>query len=132
MKQIVTNEKYTVENDFIVFNRKFKKLDALSLEFIAEVQIKKDLNNEKYFSYGVLLYAKPIEAIELKGKSYFTNFNDLTYKPINNDRFQFIQDNQATYNDGVISIKAKNTITNQIENITLIPFGKTILRQVSF
>jgi uncharacterized protein len=132
VKQIVTNEKYIVENDFIVFNRKFKKLDALSLEFIAEVQIKKDLNNEKYFSYGVLLYAKPIEAIELKGKSYFTNFNDLTYKPINNDRFQFIQDNQATYNDGVISIKAKNTITNQIENITLIPFGKTILRQVSF
>lgn len=132
VKQIVTNEKYTVENDFIVFNRKFKKQDTLSLEFIAEVQIKKDMNNEKYFSYGTLLYAKPIEAIEQKGKSYFTNFNDLTYKPINNDRFQFIQDNQATYNDGVISIKAKNTTTNQIENITLIPFGKTILRQVSF
>lgn len=132
VKQIVTNEKFTVENDFIVFNRNFKKQDALSLEFKTEVQIKKDLNNEKYFSYGALLYAKPIEAIELKGKSYFTNFNDLTYKPINNNRFQFIQDNQATYNDGVISIKAKNTITNQIENITLIPFGKTILRQVSF
>ena len=132
VKQIVTDEKYTVKNDFIVFNRKFKKQDVLSLEFISEIQIKKDLNNEKYFSYGALLYAKPIDAIALKGKSYFTNSNDITYKPLHNDRFQFIQDNQATYNDGAITIKAKNTITNQIENITLIPLGKTILRQVSF
>jgi DUF1680 family protein len=131
-KQIVTDEKYTIETDFIVFNRKFKKQDAFTLEFKAEVQIKKDLNNEKHFSYGALFYAKPIEAIELKGKSYFTNFDDLTYKPKDNNRFQFIEENQATFNNGQILIKAKNKTTNQIENVTLIPFGKTILRQVSF
>lgn len=131
-KQFVTNEKYTIENDFIVFNRKFKKQEALTLEFKAEVEIKKDLNNENYFSYGALFYAKPIEAFEQKGKSYFTNFDDLTYKPKDNHRFEFIEENQASFNKGQITIKAKNKTTQQIENITLIPFGKTILRQVSF
>lgn len=132
VKQIVTNEKYTIENDFIVFNRKFKKQEALTLEFKAEVEIKKDLNNENYFSYGALFYAKPNEAFEQKGKSYFTNFDDLTYKPKDNHRFEFIEENQASFKNGQITIKAKNKTTQQIENITLIPFGKTILRQVSF
>jgi DUF1680 family protein len=129
---IVTKEKYTVENEFLVFDRPFAKQDVIEIAFKAQVEIKEDLNNDKYFTYGALFYAKPIEAIEFKGKSYFTNFDDLTYKPKDNNRFQFIQDNLATFNNGTITIKAKNSTTNQIETITLIPFGKTILRQVSF
>ena len=93
---------------------------------------KEDLNKGKYFSDGALFYAKPIEAIEQKGKSYFTNFDDLIYKPKDNNRFQFILNNQATLSDSKITIKAKNKTTNQIESITLIPFSKTFLRQVSF
>ena len=130
--EIMTNEHYTIENEFLVFDRPFAKEDAIEIEFKAKVQIKEDWNNEKYFSYGPLFYAKPIEAIEQKGKSYFSNFDDLTYKPKNNNRFNFVEDNQATFSDGKIVIKAKNRTTNQIESITLIPFGKTILRQVSF
>lgn len=129
---IATKEKYTIENGFLVFNRPFTKKDAIEIEFKAKVQLKEDLNNEKYFSYGALLYAKSIEAIEQKGKSYFTNFDDLMYKPKDNNRFQFILNNQAIFSDGKIKIKAKNKTTNKIESITLIPFGKTILRQVSF
>ena len=79
-----------------------------------------------------MFYAKPIEAIEQRGKSYFTHFDDLTYKPIDTNRFEFIEDNQASFKNGQMILKAKNKTTNQIENIRLIPFGKTILRQVSF
>jgi hypothetical protein len=43
-----------------------------------------------------------------------------------------VQENQATFKNGQITIKAKNKTTQEIEIITLIPFGKTILRQVSF
>jgi hypothetical protein len=129
---IVTKEHYILENDFLVFDRSFAKEDSIEIAFNANVKIKEDLNNEKYFSYGAIFFAKPIEAIEQKGKSYFTNFDDVMYKPKDNFRFQFIEDNQATYSNGKITIKAKNKTTNQIEGITLIPFGKTILRQVSF
>lgn len=54
------------------------------------------------------------------------------YKPKDNNRFQFILNNQAIFSDGKITINAKNRTTNLIETITLIPFGKTISRQVSF
>jgi len=130
--KVITNESYVLENDFIVIDRKFGNEDKIQIKFKTEIQIKEDANQEKYFSYGALFYAKPIEAIEQRGKSYFTHFDDLTYKPININRFEFIEDNQATFNNGQIILKAKNKTTNQLENITLIPFGKTILRQVSF
>lgn len=129
---VITKEKYTIENDFLVFNRQFSKEDIIEIEFKTEIKIKEDVNNEKYYSYGALFYAKPIEAVEQKGKSYFTNFDDLMYKPKDNNRFEFVEESQATFNNGQITIKAKNKTTNQIENLTLIPFGKTILRQVSF
>ncbi len=119
------------QNEFIKSSTISKHL-AIEIEFKAKVQIKEDLNKEKYFSYGALFYAKPIDAIEQKGKSYFTNFDNLMNKPKDNNRFQFILNNQATFSDGKITINAKNKTTNQIESITLIPFGKTILRQVRF
>ncbi len=130
--KVITNESYILENDFIVIDRKLGKEDAIQIEFKAEIQIKEDANKEKYFSYGALLFAKPIEAIEQRGKSYFTDFDDLTYKPIENNHFQFIEENQAIFNNGQIILNAKNKTTNQVETLTLIPFGKTILRQVSF
>jgi DUF1680 family protein len=130
--KVITNESYVLENDLIVIDRKIGQQDSIVMEFSAEVQIKEDINKEKYFSYGALFYAKPIEAIEQRGKSYFTNFNDLTYKPINASRFEFIEDHQARFSNGQIILNAKNKTTNQLEKITLIPFGKTILRQVSF
>ncbi|PZO27566.1 MAG: hypothetical protein DCF13_11485 [Flavobacteriaceae bacterium] len=130
--EIITNKKYALENEFLVFDKLIAKEDFIEIEFKAKVEIKVDLNNEKYFSYGALFYAKPIDAIEEKGKSYFTNFDDLLYKPKDDYRYQFIEDNQASYKNGQITIKAKNKTNNQLENITLIPLGKTILRQVSF
>jgi DUF1680 family protein len=130
--KVITNESYVLENDFIIIDRKFGNEDKIQIEFKTEIQIKEDKNQEKYFSYGALFYARPIEAIEQRGKSYFTHFDDLTYKPIDTNRFEFIEDNQASFKNGQMILKAKNKTTNQIENIRLIPFGKTILRQVSF
>jgi DUF1680 family protein len=132
VSKVLTNESYILENDFIVIDRKIGSEDKIQIEFNTEIQIKEDTNKEKYFSYGALFYAKPITAIEKKGKTYFNNFMDLTYKPIDTNRFQFIEDHQASFSNGQLIIKAKNINTHQIENITLIPFSKTILRQLSF
>jgi DUF1680 family protein len=115
--KVITNESYVLENDFIVIDRKFGKEDTIQIEFTTEIQIKEDSNKEKYFSYGALFYAKPITAIEKKGKTYFNNFMDLTYKPIDTNRFQFIEDHQASFSNGQLIIKAKNINTHQIENI---------------
>ncbi len=132
VSKVLTNESYILENDFIVIDRKIGSEDKIQIEFNTEIQIKEDTNKEKYFSYGALFYAKPIKAIEQSGKTYFNNFMDFTYKPIDTNRFQFIEDHQASFSNGQLIIKAKNINTHQIENITLIPFSKTILRQLSF
>jgi len=102
------------------------------LEFTAAVKIQEDLNKETYVSYGALFYAKSIDATEYKGKSYLPHFDDLFYKPKNTDRYRFVQDHEARFVIDHIQMKAQNSRTNQIEAIHLIPFGKTILRQVSF
>jgi DUF1680 family protein len=130
--KVLTNESYTIDNEFLVFDRKMGKEDKIQIEFLTEIQIKEDANKEKYFSFGPLFYAKSIESIEQKGKSYLTNFDDLFYVSKDKSSYQFIIDNQAKFENGKIEIKAKNKSNNQIETIQLVPFGKTILRQVSF
>ena len=130
--KVLTNESYTIDNEFLVFDRKMGKEDKIQIEFLTEIQIKEDANKEKYFSFGPLFYAKSFESIEQKGKSYLTNFDDLFYVSKDKSSYQFIKDNQAKYDNGKIEIKAKNKSNNQIETIQLVPFGKTILRQVSF
>lgn len=129
---VISSKNYIVENDWLIFDKLFAKEESISIEFKTTVQIREDLNDEKYFCYGALFYAKPIDAIEIRGKSYLTHFDDLFYQPKKNVHFQFITNHQALFNDGKIKIKAKNTTSNTIQTITLIPFGKTILRQVSF
>ena len=130
--EIVCNQKYFVENDCLVFEVNANNSTTIELEFKANVEIKEDVNKEKYFSYGAMFYAKSIDALELTGKTYYKQFTDISYKPIENTRFQYIEEHNARFNAGKIMVHAKNKNTNQIETITLIPFGKTILRQVSF
>ena len=131
-KSIQTKEKYRLEDGFLIFDRKFSKDDWIELEFKADVQVKEDLNHEKYFSYGALIYAKPISANEQKGRSYAPGFEDLTYSPIDSSRYDFVQNHQAKFHDGKISVNLNNKVTRKTENLDLIPVGKTILRQVTF
>jgi hypothetical protein len=36
--------------------------DTIQIEFKTQIRIKEDAKHEKYFSYGALIYAKPIAA----------------------------------------------------------------------
>jgi len=129
---IVTNEKYQVEDDYIIMERTFNTNDNIKLEFKTEVKVITDRKGEHYFSYGSLFYAKAISALQIKGKEYAKGFEDLNYEPLDKTRFKFIENHRATFNNNNIKADLKNIVTNKTETVTLIPFGKTILRQVSF
>ena len=129
---VITNEAFFIEDDFIVINRKFKSSDTITLEFSTKIIIKTDENKENYFTYGALVYAKPIEATEEIGRVYKPGFEDIMYKPLNSNRYEFIKDSDAFFKNGKITSKLKNSDTNKIEEIELLPIGRTILRQVSF
>ena len=129
---IVTNEKYRVADDYIIIERTFDKTDNINLEFKTEVRVIKDIKGEHYFTYGSLFYAKAISALQIKGKEYAKGFEDLNYDPLDKTRLKFIKNHKATYNENNIKVDLKNVTTDKIHTLKLTPFGKTILRQVSF
>ena len=129
---VITNEPYTIKNGYIVIDREFKRKENLTLEFITTVRMKESLNHKKYFSYGALIFARPIENTEIKAKRYNGNFYDLLYKPINSERYQYMDDNNATYNAGKIFLRLKSKVSGNTEEVDMIPLSKTILRQVTF
>jgi DUF1680 family protein len=132
VKKIVTKEKYRIENQYIVIERTFSTADKIDLKYTADIEVKEDSNKEKYFTYGPLVYAKPIAATEQKGRTYAVGFDDLMYAPTNTTRYKFIAAHKARYKNGKINARLQNQSNQQIEKLELIPFGKTILRQVSF
>jgi DUF1680 family protein len=131
-KNVITKEKFRTEDGYIVIEREFQKNDEFSINFTAEVSIAEDLNNEKYFKYGAVIFAKQIPSSLQIGRIYAPGFADLTYKSKSNLRFKFIENHKATYKNGNIIAQLKNLENNKIEPVTLIPFGKTVLRQTSF
>ena len=128
----IINEKCSLEDGYIIIQRNFKKEDTVSISFKTEVMIKETAHNEKYYQYGALIYAKPITAKEVAGKVYKNGFEDKTYEPVNKTHYEFVSESIPVYKDGIIKVSLKNINTKQVEDATLIPFGKTVLRQVTF
>lgn len=132
VQKVNTNEKFQIENGFIVINREFSTNDYVDLSFEARVEIKTDPSNARYFTFGALLYALPIDSKEISGRNYFGTFKDFTYEPKNNIRYTFKNNVKTKYEQGKIYTELINQNNNKPEKVELIPFGKTILRQVTF
>ena len=131
-KSIRSTVKYELDNGFIVINKTFGLSETLAIEFLSEVNIVQDENGEKAFAYGALLYALPIESVEEKGRMYADGLYDTYYKPIEHPYFLFDPTCKPIFQKDKIAVTMKNTKTNKLEEVELIPFAKTILRQVSF
>ena len=129
---INTLEKYTIENGYIIIHRLFAENDKVTISFNTTVMVKETAHKEKYFQYGALIFAKPIAAKEVNGKVYKAGFEDKMYAPLNNTHFEFIAGSKPVYKDGTIKVTLKNSVTKQPEAGLLIPFGRTVLRQVTF
>lgn len=129
---IQTKESYKEEGSYIVIQRTFAKKDLVQLEFITTPQVKTDLNQAHYFTYGALVYAKAIAAAEQVGRKYAPGFNDLTYTPTDTNRYEFIPQHKVSRDNNTLIVNLKNSTTGKTETVQLIPFGNTILRQVSF
>jgi DUF1680 family protein len=130
--KMIVSKKHKEVNGYLVFENNVKENDEINIEFQAEILIKTDSSNEKYFTYGAQIFALPIAATEIKGKAYKEGFYDLEYAPKEKSSYSFIKNNNAKFVNGLLHVQLMNNVTQKIENVQLIPFGKTILRQVSF
>lgn len=132
VKSVQSNERYQVKNGYMIFNRKFKNNDKIEISFSTNVQIREDLKKDKYFCYGALVYAKPIEAVERRGREYAPGFYDYYYSSADTAKYAFVPNDQAVYQNNKIEVNLKNLTTGKIKRVPLIPIGKTILRQAAF
>lgn len=123
---------YTRSGGYILVERTFQTTDHLNIRFETRIEVKTDANAACFFRYGPLLYASPIAAEEQKGKKYAPGYQDLLYSPLSSDRYAFIPDHKARYDNGTIELRLKNTSQGKIEDVILVPLGQTILRQLTF
>lgn len=120
------------EDGYIVIDKLFSGKENIMLTFEAGIVIQQVNENESFFRYGELLYAYPIPAGEIKGKCYSPTLSDYFYLPKERKEFKMTEDQKPEYTNGKIQVLMLNTTTHLKEKIILIPFAKTILRQVTF
>jgi DUF1680 family protein len=132
VEEIITDEVFMLEDDFLVIERKFTENDNITLEFKTSVKIHQDNNHEKYFTYGALVFAHPIPSKQIKTKEYLKGFDDLNYEPLDKTRYLFSEKNDAVYRNGRIEAGFINEATKTPEILFLEPIGKTILQQTTF
>ena len=131
VKTFTCNFRYTLQNGYIVINKTVENNENVHLKFEADIKVHKD-KRDVYFSYGALLYAYPIPDKEIKGRAYSPTLSDYFYASVEKKEFSVLKNQKPTYKDGEIRVLVMNSETHQKEKIKLIPFGKTILRQVTF
>ncbi len=132
VNNVITSENYVMQDEFMVIERSFYPRDQVQFSFETDARIRTDNNNARYFTYGALVYALPIHADEIIGKTYVGNFRDITYKPVSSVRFAFKRKVKPLYKNGKIQTSLISDLTGKPEKVELIPMGKTILRQVTF
>jgi DUF1680 family protein len=125
-------EVYTEQDGYIQISRRFAAKDLVEIAFDAKVLTRKDAEGDTYFTHGPLLYAKPINAKAIAGKTYTGNFTDYTYAPLEQTRYAAISGETPVYQENRIKTNLLNLQTGNKEAVELVPMGKTILRQVTF
>lgn len=134
VNKLSVNVDYVVEDNFIVIDKQWNGTETITVEFIPEIVLRQDSNNENYFTYGALVLSLPIEGLAEKTKSFpIAGFSNFEYTPKNLVVYEYA--NEPVLVDGStfrFNTSLTNPITKQKESVELVPMGQTILRQVTF
>jgi DUF1680 family protein len=131
--------------------KNWKKGDKITMELNPEIEVKQTADNQYYLQRGCLVYAleipctaKNIKEWPVKGfyDSYYKAIPDFEYKlqiasgVANNAGFALknaaIGENVWINSPCQLVGKMYSPDKKQLVNVTLVPFGSTILRQVTF
>jgi DUF1680 family protein len=129
---------FTLKDGYIVIDRTWNKTTMLTIEFITEPVLQRAGREEIYFTYGPLVLAHPIEAVETITRQYaVSTCKEMQYSPVSKTIYQYItqpgqnikkrRDKPMTFFTTMF-----NPDSGIAESIDLVPMGQTILRQVTF
>ena len=129
---------FTLKEGYIVIDRTWNKTTKLAIEFITEPVLRQAGKEEIYFTYGPLVLAHPIEAVETITRQYGVNTcKEMQYTPVSKTIYQYItkpEQNIKKSRDKPMTFFTSmfNPDSRIEESIELVPMGQTILRQVTF
>lgn len=131
-RSLKLNKPYIEKDGYIVIDKNWSKKEEIKIDFYTEIE-KKTFNNNTYFTYGVNVFALPIEAKEIQGRVYPGNYTDLMYKPLNLTVLEY-KGGAVELDKGnlILNVGLLNPNTGKVEKKQLVPVRKTILRQVTF
>ena len=124
------------KGDYLVIRKTWNTGDVVVLEFSRSVEVRQDITRQKYFTYGPLVLAHPVEGKQITVKEYaLPGFRDLQVKATKKVEYLFDAGNNIRLTDAeklIFNAELINSKTGKPENIQLVPMGGTILRQVTF
>ena len=130
------NQSYREKNGYITIVRTWQTGDEVILEFKPDIQVRSDLNRDKYFTYGPLVLAHSVEGQSIAIKEFpLPGFRDLHVKPLSTVVYGFdpnpairVTDKEKLFFEATLV----NGTTGLPETVSLVPMGRTVLRQVTF
>jgi hypothetical protein len=131
---------------YIKIRRTWQTGDEITLRFQAEVKVSAWREGEFTLSYGPLLFALPLEEVEMTGRQYpGPGFRDLYYTPAGaSPEWKLVPGQGFALERGVIRQDFPwqatlsltgfmlSSITGRLTPVRLLPLGGTILRQATF
>jgi DUF1680 family protein len=132
-KSIKLNVPFADMGKVICIDKRWTGVEKIRLELEPILEIN-ETPGEVYFTYGPLVLANPIEAIETKTRAYgLTEFCDVQYKPAHLSQYEYRHGSMEKKEDDLsFYVELFNLQKRKNEKLLLVPMGKTILRQVSF
>lgn len=131
---VKVSAEHTVSDGFIVIDKTWSGTETVDVSFDTNVQVRDDINGEKYFTWGALVLAVPIEGVEEKTKSWpVPGFYNLKYAPKKLVVYEYTR-NPVAIDASTLTFTTSlyNPETKITEPVKLVPMGQTILRQVTF
>lgn len=129
-QQVHSAQPYRLQDGYLVFEG--LKSGEISFSFDASVRVLQQADGLHYFAYGAQVYALPIQAKEIAGRSYGPGYRDYTYSPLSAARYRYLPDHQARYRNGRLRVRLYHEQQGKTEWVELLPIGKTVLRQAAF
>ncbi|MBL7832630.1 MAG: glycoside hydrolase family 127 protein [Cyclobacteriaceae bacterium] len=131
---VKVSAEHTVSDGFIVIDKTWSGTETVDVSFDTNVQVRDDINGEKYFTWGALVLSIPIEGVEEETKSWpVPGFYNLKYAPKKLVVYEYTR-NPVAIDASTLTFTTSlyNPETKITEPVKLVPMGQTILRQVTF
>lgn len=135
--------------DCLTLEKKWENGDRISLRFFPGIISHEDLQGEHYLSRGPMVYALPLQGREKVSRQYgLDRFRDLYYYPGKQSYgnlayqdsllagFRFNRGEPGEPDPWINNLSITGYMVNQVtgeqQEVTMVPMGGTILRQVTF